>query len=190
MNSWANVGDLVFILGRDNEIVTCKIINEIGTGTSTQLFFEPIEDKDKRKIPKNKLKCFITQVGWNGGFVFKKKQNAIDYIDAINHGDSVNVPSMISKKAKRVQRELTQKGGINIQDIKDSITQDTIDRVYKIVIASMLVALNSELGIGPKRGSQVIEEINRLIENVDNGKMTQDELFSLVENKMKIKIGD
>ena len=40
MNSWANVGDLVFVLGRENEIVPCKVTKKIGTGPNIQLFFE------------------------------------------------------------------------------------------------------------------------------------------------------
>ena len=155
MNSWANVGDLVFVLGRENEIVPCKVTKKIGTGPNIQLFFEPIEDKDKRKVPKNRLKCFITHVGWNGGFVFKKKQN----------------------------------NNVNIQKIKDEATQDAVNKVHKIVIAAMLIALNKELGIGPKRGAQVVEEINHLIEEVGEGKISQEDLFLLAESKMKIKIG-
>lgn len=31
MNSWANVGYLVFVLGRENEIVPCKVTKEIET---------------------------------------------------------------------------------------------------------------------------------------------------------------
>ena len=130
MNSWANVGDLVFVLGRENEIVPCKVIKEIGTGPSTQLFFEPIEDKDKRKVPKNRLKCFITHVGWNGGFVFKKRQNAVDYLDAVTNGDNVNIPSMISKKTKRVQQNLikqNQKNSITIKAGKNLFQTAYID---------------------------------------------------------------
>lgn len=181
MNSWANIGDLVFVLDRNNEPVPCKVIKEIGTGTSTQLFFEPIEDKDKRKIPKNKLKCFITQVGWNGGFVFKKKQNAIDYLDAVKNGDIVNVPSMISKKIKRIQQNT---GNIDIQKIKEDATRNAVNQVHKTVIAAMLVALNSKLHIGPKRGAEIVEEINRLISNI-----SQEELIKIAEEKMKIKLG-
>ena len=190
MNSWANVGDLVFVLGRENEIVPCKVTKKIGTGPNIQLFFEPIEDKDKRKVPKNRLKCFITQVGWNGGFVFKKRQNAVDYLDAVTNGDNVNIPSMISKKTKRVQQNLIkQNSNIDIKKIKDEATQDAVNKVHKIVIAAMLVALNKELGIGPKRGAQVVEEINHLIEEVGEGKISQEDLFLLAESKMKIKIG-
>ena len=190
MNSWANVGDLVFVLGRENEIVPCKVTKKIGTGPNIQLFFEPIEDKDKRKVPKNRLKCFITHVGWNGGFVFKKRQNAVDYLDAVMNGDNVNIPSMISKKTKRVQQNLIkQNNNVNIQKIKDEATQDAVNKVHKIVIAAMLVALNKELGIGPKRGAQVVEEINHLIEEVGEGKISQEDLFLLAESKMKIKIG-
>lgn len=191
MSLWANVGDLVFILGRENEIIPCKVIKEIGTGTSTQLFFEPIEDKDRKKIPKNKLKCFITQVGWNGGFVFRKKQNAVDYLDTIMNGDNINISSMISKKTKRVQQTLLkQSNNINVQKIKDEATQEAVNKVHKIVIAAMLISLNKILGIGPKRGAQVVEEINHLIEEVGEGKISQKDLFLLAESKMKIKIGD
>ena len=97
---------------------------------------------------------------------------------------------MISKKTKRVQQNLIkQNNNVNIQKIKDEATQDAVNKVHKIVIAAMLIALNKELGIGPKRGAQVVEEINHLIEEVGEGKISQEDLFLLAESKMKIKIG-
>lgn len=186
MNSWANIGDLVFILGKDNEPVPCKVIKEIGTGNSTQLFFEVIEDNDRRKVPKKRLKCFITDVGWKGGFVFKEKQNAIDYLDAISNGE-FNMSSIIAKKTKRVQEKMakTNPSSINIQKIKEDATRDAVNQVHKVVIAAMLLALNTKLKIGPKRGAEIIEEINRLINETP-----KEELLKSAENKMKIKLDD
>lgn len=188
MNTWANVGDLVFILGRNNEPVPCKVINEIGTGTSTQLFFEVIEDNDKPKVPKNKLKAFINQVGYAGGFVFKEKQNALDYLDSLEKNNGkFNMSSVLTNKTKRIQQR-TQKTHFNpantIDRIKEEATQKAISQVHKIVISAMLIALNTKLGIGPKRGAELMDEINRLIEEVP-----RDELVKMAEEKMKIKIG-
>lgn len=195
MNSWANVGDLVFVLSRDKEPIPCKVIKEIGTGTSTQLFFETIEDSDKNKIPKKNLKAFLNQVGYAGGYVFKEKQNALDYLEELNTKGSFNMSSMITKKTRRVQEKMIQKSRqqqpIDIQKIKDDATAEAVNRVHKVVIASMLLALNSKLHIGPKRGAEIVEEINRIIaEELGEGKITQEELLKKAEEKMKIKIGD
>lgn len=195
MNSWANVGDLVFVLSRDKEPIPCKVIKEIGTGTSAQLFFETIEDSDKNKIPKKNLKAFLNQVGYAGGYVFKEKQNALDYLEELNTKGSFNMSSMITKKTRRVQEKMIQKSRqqqpIDIQKIKDDATAEAVNRVHKIVIASMLLALNSKLHIGPKRGAEIVEEINRIIaEELGEGKITQEELLKKAEEKMKIKIGD
>lgn len=195
MNSWANVGDLVFVLSKDKEPIPCKVIKEIGTGTSTQLFFETIEDSDKNKIPKKNLKAFLNQVGYAGGYVFKEKQNALDYLEELNTKGSFNMSSMITKKTRRVQEKMIQKSRqqqpIDIQKIKDDATAEAVNRVHKVVIASMLLALNSKLHIGPKRGAEIVEEINRIIaEELGEGKITQEELLKKAEEKMKIKIGD
>ena len=195
MNSWANVGDLVFVLSRDKEPIPCKVIKEIGTGTSTQLFFETIEDSDKNKMPKKNLKAFLNQVGYAGGYVFKEKQNALDYLEELNTKGSFNMSSMITKKTRRVQEKMIQKSRqqqpIDIQKIKDDATAEAVNRVHKVVIASMLLALNSKLHIGPKRGAEIVEEINRIIaEELGEGKITQEELLKKAEEKMKIKIGD
>ena len=188
MNNWANVGDLVFILSRDNEPIPCKVIKELGTGVNAQLFFEPIEDSDKGKIAKNRLKAYINQVGFAGGYVFRKKQNALDYLESIKNG-SFNMGSIITQKAKRVQKDIILSSQpIDIQKIKDEATEKAVIQVHKTVIAAMLLALNSMLGIGPKRGTDVVNEINRLIEEVGAGNMTQKELVELAEKKMKIKI--
>lgn len=188
MNTWANVGDLVFILGRNNEPVPCKVINEIGTGTNTQLFFEVIEDNDKPKVPRNKLKAFINQVGYAGGFVFKEKQNALDYLDSLEKNNGkFNMSSVLTNKTKRIQQKAAQKTRFNpantIDRIREEVAQNTINQVQKVMISAMLVALNTKLGIGPKRGAEIVDEINRLIEETP-----RDELVKMAEEKMKIKI--
>lgn len=189
MNSWANIGDLVFVLSRDNEPIPCKVIKELGTGADAQLFFEPIEDNDKGKIAKNRLKAYINQVGFAGGYVFKKRQNALDYLESIKNG-SFNMGSIITQKARRVQEKMIQNPQpIDVQKIKDEATEKAVMQVHRTVIAAMLISLNSMLGIGPKRGADVVDEINRLIEEVGAGNMTQEELVELAEKKMKIKIG-
>lgn len=189
MNSWANIGDLVFVLSRDNEPIPCKVIKELGTGVDAQLFFEPIEDNDKGKIAKNRLKAYINQVGFAGGYVFKKRQNALDYLESIKNG-SFNMGSIITQKARRVQEKMIQNPQpIDVQKIKDEATEKAVMQVHRTVIAAMLISLNSMLGIGPKRGADVVDEINRLIEEVGAGNMTQEELVELAEKKMKIKIG-
>lgn len=185
MNSWANIGDLVFILSKDNEPIPCKVINELGIGKDTQLFFEPIEDKDKKKIPKTRLKAFLNQVGYAGGYVFREKQNALDYLEVINTKGYFNMSSIISKKTKRAQEKLQKSGNqiIDVQKIKDNATKEAVSQVHKTVIAAMLISLNTKLKIGPKRGLEIIEEINNLIENTD-----KEELIKLAETKMKIKL--
>lgn len=188
MNSWANVGDLVFVLSRDNEPIPCKVINEI----SGQLFFKPVIDEDIIKIPKTRLKAFMNQVGFAGGYVFKEKQNALDYLDEVKLKGSFNMSSIISKKTKRAQQRLAKESNtqlINVQKIKEDATNEAVNRVHKTVIAAMLIALNSELGIGHKRGLQVVNEIDRLIQEVADGKRTQESLLQNAEEKMKIKLG-
>lgn len=185
MNSWANIGDLVFILSKDNEPIPCKVINEIGTGKDTQLFFEPIEDNDKKKIPKPRLKAFLNQVGYTGGYVFKKKQNALDYLEVLNAKGYFNMSSIITKKTKRAQEKLQKSGNqiIDIQKIKEDATKEAVSKVHKTVIAAMLIALNDKLKVGPKRGLEIVEEINKLIEEND-----KDMLLELAQRKMKIKL--
>lgn len=185
MNSWANVGDLVFILSRDNEPVPCKVIKEIGIGKDIQLFFEPIIAEDKNKIPKIRLKAFLSQVGYNGGFVFKEKQNALDYLELIKTNGSFNMSSIIAKKTKRAQEKMqrTQHQLIDVNKIKQEAAQEAVDYVHKVVIAAMLLAINSKLGVGAKRGAEITEEINRLIETKD-----REELLNEAETKMKIKL--
>ncbi len=188
MNGWANVGDLVFILSRDNVPIPCKIVKEIGTGPSAQLFFEVIDDKDVYKVPKNRLKAYLNQVGYAGGYVFKEKQNALDYLEEIKTKGSFQMSSIITKKTKRAQEKLQKSGGqhqfIDVQKIKEEATNEAVNRVHKTVIAAMLVALNTKLGIGPKRGAEIVDEINRLLDETS----TPEELVNMVETKMKIKI--
>ena len=193
MNGWANVGDLIFVLSRDNVPIPCKVIKEIGTGPNAQLFFEVIDDRDIHKVPKNRLKAFLNQVGYVGGYVFKEKQNALDYLEEIKTKGSFQMSSIITKKTKRVQEKLQKSGQyqfVDVRKIKEEVTNEAVNRVHKTVIAAMLIALNTQLGIGPKRGAKVIEEINRLIDEIDKGAITEKDLFKIVENKMGIKIED
>ena len=188
MNSWANIGDLVFVLSKDNEPLPCKVAKEIGT----QLFFEPIVDEDKKRIPKKRLKAYLNQVGYAGGYVFKEKQNALDYLEEINTKGTFQMSSIITKKTKRAQERLQKSSHqqfIDIQKVKEQAASETVNRVQKTMIAAMLVSLNSILGVGPKRGADVVNEINRLIEEVGNGNMSQEELICMAEKKMKINIG-
>lgn len=185
---WAIEGDLVFILGKDNtELIPCKVSKILGTGKDTQFFFETILDEDKRKVPKTRLKAFVTQVGYRGGFVFKEKQNGLDYLESVKNKGGFSIGSAIAKKAKVKLNKNTQH--MDIQKIKNeamqSTIQATVNRVHKVIIAAMLIALNSQLGIGPKRGAELVKEINRLIETEDPVK-----LVKTAEEKMKIKLGD
>lgn len=186
MNGWANIGDLVFVLSRDNEPIPCKVIKEIGIGPNAQLFFEIIDDRDINKVPKNRLKAYLNQVGYAGGYVFKEKQNALDYLEEVNTKGSFQMSSIITKKTKRVQEKLQRTGQqqfIDVQKIKEEATNEAVNRVHKTVIAAMLIALNTKLGIGPKRGSEIINEINNLLAD-----STPEELVKKVETKLKIKM--
>ena len=188
MNKWANVGDLVFVLGRNDEIVPCKIINEIGTDMNTQLFFETIVDEDKHKVPKNRLKCFLTQAGYTGGFVFKEKQNALDYLETVKQSGSFNMSSIINKKAKRAQeKQLGKTHGFDIEKIKQEAATEAITKVEQVLVSAVLLAMNSKLGVGPKRAADVINEMNRLVDEVGSGNLTQQELNKMAEDKMKFK---
>ena len=181
---WAVVGDLVFVLGKDNtELIPCKVVKILGTGKDTQFFFETIVDEDKVKVPKKRLKAFATQVGYSGGFVFRQKQNGIDYLESVRNRGGFSIGSTIAKKAKKNLAKKTQ--NVDVQKIKNEATQNAINRVHKIIIAAMLIALNSKLGIGPKRGLEIVNEINRLIENED-----PNTLLKIAEKKMHIKLGD
>lgn len=185
---WAIEGDLVFVLGKDNiELVPCKIVKILGTGRSTQFFFEPIVDEDMVKISKKRLKAYATEVGYSGGFVFKEKQNGLDYLESVKNKGGFSIGSTIAKKAKEKLNKKTQH--MNIQKIKNdamqSTIQSTINRVHKVIIAAMLIALNSKLKIGPKRGAELVAEINHLIETEDPMN-----LIKMAEDKMKIKLGD
>ena len=179
---WAIEGDLVFILGKDNkELIPCKVTKILGTGKDTQFFFETIIDEDKKKVPKTRLKAFASQVGYTGGFVFKEKQNGLDYLESVRNRGGFSIGSAIAKKAKQNLAKKTQ--NVDIQKIKTEATQKAVDRVHKIIIAAMLLALNSKLKIGPKRGLEIVNEINNLIENEN-----PDVLLEKAEKKMHIKL--
>jgi len=176
MNTWANVGDLVFIVGKDDEIIPAKIIKEVikTPMANTVLYFEPIEDD--KVIPKNKRKYTLAQVGYKGGFVFREKDNATDYLDITKEEGVFSMSSALNRKAKRNQEKM---GVADFNKIKAEVAQDAINRTQSVLISALLLALNSELGIGPKRGEQVIAEMNRLIETT-----TPEELKAKAEKKM------
>ena len=86
-------------------------------------------DNDKGKIAKNRLKAYINQVGFAGGYVFKKRQNALDYLESIKNG-SFNMGSIITQKAKRVQKDIILSSQpIDIQKIKDEATEKAVMQV-------------------------------------------------------------
>lgn len=185
-SNWANVGDLVFILDRNNEPVPCKVIQILGDGTSksTQFFFETIVDEDKRKIPKNRLKCFMDQVGYTGGFVFKKKENALDYLKLSSEGKQPTVPNMISRK---LNRKVNQKVS-TLDMIKQEVEQHTINHVQKTLTAAMLITLKKEFNFGPKRAGMVVDGINNILEEIGSGKKTKEDVIKEAEMLMKIKM--
>lgn len=177
---WAVEGDLVFVLGKDNdELIPCKVTKILGAGKNAQFFFETIVEEDERKVPKTRLKAFVTQVGYSGGFVFKNKKNGLDYLESVKNRGGFSIGSAIAKKAKQNLSKKAQH--MDMQRIKADAMQNTVNRVHKVVIAAMLIALNSKLKIGPKRGLEIVNEINRLIENEN-----PDVLIQMAEKKMHI----
>lgn len=181
MNSWANIGELVFILSKDNEPIPCKVIKEIGTGQSTELFFEVIENSDRKKVPKKRLKAFLNQVGYKGGYVFKSKQNALDYVEAIKTTGRFDINSAINKK---MQRKLSQSPQHQtLQQVREQATKKAVEHTQATLTAAMLLSLNSKYGFGPKRCNEIISEMNRLIQTVP-----QDELIMIAEKTMKITL--
>lgn len=178
---WAVKGDLVFVLGKNNtDLIPCKVVNIIGTGKDSQFFFETIVDEDRVKVSKTRLKAFASEVGYAGGFVFKEKQNGLDYLESVRRNGGFTIGSTIAKKAKQKLAQKTQ--SMDINKIKEEATQKAVNQVHKTTIAAMLIALNSKLGIGPKRGLELVNEINRLIETEQ-----PEALLQLAENKMHIK---
>jgi hypothetical protein len=161
MNSWANIGDLVFIVGNNEEIIPAKVIKELikKPFKDSVLYFQPIEDE--KVIPKAKRKCTLAQVGYKGGFVFREKDNALDYLDIVKKEGRFNMSSAINRKARRNQQKM---GITDFNQIKAQAAQEAVDKTQSVLISALLLALNSELGIGPKRGEKVIAEMNRLIE--------------------------
>lgn len=192
-SNWANVGDLVFILDRDNDPVPCKITKILGDGTSesTQLFFEPIIYNDKKRIPKNRLKCFLNQVGYKGGFAFKKKENALDYLKILEEGNSPTMSNVISKKLDRnfsKQNNSIEAVKKELETVKHEIERNTVNEVQKVLTAILLITLHEKLKVGPKRASIIVEEINNTLEQIGNGKTTKEEIIKKAEDMMKIKL--
>lgn len=185
-SNWANVGDLVFVLDRNNKPVPCKIIRIIGDGKSksTQFFFETIVDEDKPRIPRNRLKCFMNQVGYAGGFVFQKKENALDYLRLREEGKNPTVTNMISRK---ISKKTNQKVS-TLEMIKQEVEQHTVNHVQKTLTAAMLITLKKEFNFGPKRASAVIDGINAILEEIGRGEKTKEDVVKEAEQLMKIRI--
>lgn len=186
MSNWATVGDLVFIIGNNEEIIPAKIIKEI-TKTpmkNTMLYFEAIEDD--KIIPSDKLRCTLSEVGYAKGFVFKRKENALDYLKVKNGEGKVNMSSIINRKARRNQEKLSAKSGfqhIDVEKIKMQAAELAVERTQKTIIAALLIAMKEVLNVGPTRAERVLNKMNELIDN-----KTPEEIIKTVNDVLKIEM--
>lgn len=184
-NVWANEGDLVFIIMDDEEIIPAKIIGidyKVPIKSSI-LYFKPIED-ERITLPLNKRQCNLAQVGFAGGFVFTRKANAEDYLSLQKEEEGFSMTNVLNRKTRRNQAKYIQNNGIpDIDQIKQEAATQAVVGTHKTIIAALLLAMNSELGIGAKRGEQVIAKMNSLIET-----SSSDELKKEVSKKLKITL--
>jgi hypothetical protein len=155
--AWANVGDLVFILDKNNNPVPAKV-KEI---TDTDYIFEEIIDT----IPIPLSSYPIQKVGYAGGKIFRKKDNAIDYLECVKEEGKFSMSNILNRKAKRNQAK--QLGKIkDVNQLKQEITQSSVEKINTCIISAMLLAMNSECKIGSKRAMKVVEKANSLIETL------------------------
>lgn len=80
--------------------------------------------------------------------------------------------NVLNRKARREKDKKLRNSGINNVDIlqlKKEITEQTIkkttDRMNKVMISALLIAMNTELGIGPARAEKVVRKMDELIAN-------------------------
>jgi hypothetical protein len=166
---WANVGDLVFILDKKNNPVPAKI-KEI---TDTDYIFEEIIDT----IPIPLSSCPIKSVGYAGGKIFKKRDNAIDYLECVKEEGKFNMGNILNRKARRNQAR--QLGKIkDVNKLKEEITQESVEKVNTCIISAMLLAMNSECKIGSKRALKIVEKANQLIDT-----LKPDDIIQLAKDK-------
>lgn len=159
-----NVGDLVFLLDKKNNPIPAKIErieNDI-------YYFEPIIDD----IPIPFTEMEIIKCGYNGGKVFSTKQNAIDYLEVVKKLGKFDLQYMMQLKMKR---NLKQNMKQPVQEHSDDNTKD----IAMYVINAMLLAMNSELKIGPTRAAKVVNKTTELMNNY-----TKEEIFAMAESKM------
>lgn len=97
--------------------------------------------------------------------------------------------NVLNRKARREKDKKLRNSGINNVDIlqlKKEITEQTIEkttnRMNKVMISALLIAMNTELGIGPARAEKVIRKMDKLI--ADN---EADELKKQAEKILKIE---
>lgn len=93
--------------------------------------------------------------------------------------------SVLNRKARRAN---TKTPGIDINKVKEQATQKAVNQIQETIISAMLIALNTQLKIGPKRGAKVVNEINRLINEIGTGATTHESLKKEAQKRMKIKI--
>ena len=97
--------------------------------------------------------------------------------------------NVLNRKARREKDKKLRNSGVNNIDIlqlKKEITEQTIekttDRMNKVMISALLIAMNTELGIGHSRAEKVVRKMDELI--ADN---EADELKKQAEKILKIE---
>lgn len=167
--SWAKVGDLVFILDKNNNPIPAKV-KEI---TDTDYIFEEIIDT----IPIPLSSYPIRAVGYAGGKIFKKKENATDYLECIKEEGRFNMGNILNRKARRAKAKQLSKIK-NVDKLKEEITKESVEKVNTCIISAMLLAMNSECKIGPKRANKIVQKANELIDT-----LKPDDIIQLAKDK-------
>lgn len=151
---WANVGELVFILESDGNVIPGQIVNiKDGNYIYSTL--------DGSKAEHNK--CPIKKAGFNGGKIFKNYNNAKEYYNQIQFKGSFNMTHALMNNLRKGSTQSQYKDSTSRRLYEQISINDNYNYVQAVIISAMLLAVNKVKGIGPEAAHLILEEYSNIL---------------------------
>ena len=158
---WAVVGELIFALESDGNIVPAQIIEVKNINNVDYYVYNAL---DNSKIEHNQCECKLA--GFKGGKIFKSVKNAKEYYNQIKNEGKFNMTYALMNSLRE------NKGYSNTSIARSSRSireQQNIDNNYNylqaVIISAMLLAINEVKGIGPMAAEMIVEKYGDIVTN-------------------------
>ena len=160
-NRWGTIGELVFILESDGDVIPGQIIDIKMIDNEEYYIYRSLNDE---KLEHDK--CETRLAGFKGGKIFKNYNNAKEYYRQMKTDGNFNMSYALMHNLKRNVSVSPYKQATSRRIYEQTTSIENYNYLQSIIIAAMLLAFDKAIGLRPSYAQTIIDKYSEIISTI------------------------